>query len=117
MKYLLMVIILLTACSNATATRPGPVLHISNVASEAVAISYRPAFTGGSWISAGTVPANMGHCVTLHPGRQTTLLARGVLSGTMIMDSADLSLSTDWRWDIDVIGGMTQLAPIPTVCG
>lgn len=116
MKPLFVFAVFLAACSNATAPIAAPVLHIGNAASEAVTVSYRPASTGGSWMVAGTIPAGGGRCLVIAATGPTVLNAQSQTSSAVVSDSADLTTAADWRWDIDVTGGVTQLEAIPTVC-
>jgi hypothetical protein len=112
-------LLLLAACGKDPGAPPNtPDLHVSNGSNESIIINYRPMGNPtGHWFSTGDVPALSGRCILLGLTGPTVFRARGLSSGLTVTDSADLSISADWRWDLNVATDQAELEPIRTVCG
>jgi hypothetical protein len=119
MRRLVPLLVLLAACgTDPAAPAANPDLHVSNGSSESITIDYRPMGNPtGHWFHTGDVPAQSGRCIFLGLTGPLVLRARGLVSGLTVTDSADLSTSADWRWDLNVGCGASELEPILTVCG
>lgn len=112
-------LVLLVACGESNGPSdpiwppPGPMLHIQNSSNEPLDISYRPAgHPELPWEELGQIPRHGGRCIRIAPSKATVLRAYSPV-GEM-RDSADLSLSPDWRWDLDL--SVSTLEPITTIC-